>query len=85
MTHFKVIVKRLANRLHASWDRLSATQRLTARGAGLVVLLLGVGGLAGLGAPRPVTAADDAGRGMAAVWSQFRFLHRSLDTTAGIW
>jgi len=74
----------LAQRSAASWERLSATQRLTLRGLGIVVGVLLLGGLAGSRGPRPVVASEEARVYTGtAVRSQFRFLRQSLDATAG--
>jgi soluble lytic murein transglycosylase-like protein len=74
----------LAGRLTAGWGQLSATQRLTLHGMGILTGILLLGGLAGARAPRPVVASEDVATYTGtAVQSQFRLLRQSLDTTAG--
>lgn len=73
----------VASELGASWRRLSATQRLTLHGVGLLGVLVLVGALVGAWAPRGAVASSDEDYTGTAVQSQFRFLRQSLDTTAG--
>jgi soluble lytic murein transglycosylase-like protein len=63
---------------------LSATQQLTLRGVGILVVILAVGFAVGLQAPRAV-ATDEAGGAYTgtAVRSQFNSLQQSLNSTAG--
>jgi len=74
----------LAGRLHAAWQHLSATQRLTLHGVGIVTGVLLLGGLAGTWGPRTLAAASDgAGYTGTAIRTQYQSLRRSLDTTEG--
>ncbi len=84
MIHLKLIVQHIAAAVVETWDRLSATQRLTLRGVGLLGAVLAVGALAGAQAPRALASSDDdeAYTGTA-VQSQFRHLRVSLDITEG--
>lgn len=77
------VLRHVASGLAASWQRLSATQRLTLHGAGLLGALVMLGALVGAWAPRASASLDDAGTAGSAIRSQFRFLRQSLDTTAG--
>jgi len=77
------VLRLVASRLAESWQRLSATQRLTLHGAGLLTALVALGALIGTWAPKALAAPDDPGTAGAAIRSQFRFLRQSLDTTAG--
>lgn len=73
-----------AERMYAAWERLSATQRLTLHGVGVVAGVMLLAGLAGTWGPRAMAAADD---GLAytgtAIRSQYQFLRQSLDTSEG--
>ena len=84
MIHLKLIVQHIAAALVETWERLSATQRLTLRGVGLLGAVLVVGALAGAQAP-PVEASshDDGAYTGTAVQSQFRHLRVSLDLPEG--
>ncbi len=63
---------------------LSATQRLTLRGVGIVVVVVAVGFAVGINAPRAVATNDDGDAYTGtAVRSQFRSLQQSLNSTAG--
>ena len=80
----KLIVRRAADSVADGWLRLSATQRLTMRGLGVVALVLAIGAVAGANAPRADASPDDDGAYTGtAIQSQFRHLRVSLDTTAG--
>ena len=73
-----------AGRIHAAWERLSATQRLTLHGIGIVAAVLLLGGLAGTWGPQAIAAADDGlGYTGTAIRSQFRHLRQSLDASEG--
>jgi hypothetical protein len=84
MIHLKLIVQHVATVVVGTWERLSATQRLTLRGVGLLGAVLVVGALAGAQAPPAEASADDDGAYTGtAVQSQFRHLRVSLDLTEG--
>ncbi len=66
-----------------AWGRLSATQRIMARGVGLVLVMLGLGAIVGGWAPS-ATASDDINvYNGTAVLSEFEHLRSSLDSAAG--
>jgi soluble lytic murein transglycosylase-like protein len=79
----RLIVRRAADSVAAGWLRLSATQRLTMRGLGVLAIVLAIGAVAGANAPRADAASDDGAYTGTAIQSQFRQLRVSLDTTAG--
>ena len=84
MIDIQHVLRGLTGRFSASWERLSATQRLTLHGFGILAAVLLLGGLAGAHGPRPVVASVDAQSYTGtAIRSQFRLLRQSLDTTAG--
>ncbi|UCF40650.1 MAG: transglycosylase SLT domain-containing protein [Gemmatimonadota bacterium] len=84
MIHLKLIIQRFTAAVVETWDRLSATQRLTLRGAALLGAVLVVGALAGAQAPPVEASSDDGGAYTGtAVQSQFRHLRLSLDLTEG--
>jgi hypothetical protein len=84
MIHLKLIVQHVAGAFVGTWERLSATQRLTLRGVGLLGAVLVVGALAGAQAPPAQASSDDDGSYTGtAVQSQFRHLRVSLDLTEG--
>ncbi len=84
MIDIRRLTRAVSDRLRATWQRLSATQRLTLRGAGLVGAVLALASLAGMWGPRAVASADDGlGYTGTAIRSQFGLLRQSLDTTAG--
>ncbi|MDH3456384.1 MAG: transglycosylase SLT domain-containing protein [Gemmatimonadota bacterium] len=84
MLNFQSAARGVGRRVSASWQRLSATQRITVHGAGLLIGVLVLGMIAGSRGPRPVVASDDLSRYTGtAVRSQFRLLRQSLDTTSG--
>jgi hypothetical protein len=84
MIHLKLIVQHVAGAVAGTWERLSATQRLTLRGVGLLGAVLVVGALAGAQAPPAQASSDDDGSYTGtAVQSQFRHLRVSLDLTEG--
>ncbi len=84
MIDIRRMTRAVSNRLGATWQRLSTTQRLTLRGAGLVGAVLALAGLTGMWGPRAVASADDGlGYTGTAIRSQFGQLRQSLDTTAG--
>jgi soluble lytic murein transglycosylase-like protein len=64
------------------WNRLSQTQRLSARGFALFGAVVLVATMVGGWAPRAI-ASDDTTYTGTAVLSEFRRLRASLDTTAG--
>ncbi|MGD2136120.1 MAG: lytic transglycosylase domain-containing protein [Gemmatimonadales bacterium] len=76
------VLGHVLSELGASWRRLSATQRLTLHGAGLLGVLVLLGAFVGSWAPKAAASSDEGYTGTA-VQSQFRFLRQSLDTTAG--
>jgi hypothetical protein len=83
MIHLKLIVQYVATAVVGTWERLSATQRLTLRGVGLLGAVLVVGALAGAQAPPAEASSDDGTYTGTAVQSQFRHLRVSLDLTEG--
>ena len=84
MIDIKHVLRGLGHRFASSWGRLSATQRLTLHGFGILGAVLLLGGIAGESGPRPVVASVDAQSYTGtAIRSQFRLLRQSLDTTAG--
>lgn len=84
MTDIQNVLRTLTARFAASWDRLSATQRLSLRGLAILAGVLLLAGLAGAGGPHAVAAIDDAPSYTGtAIRSEFRLLRQSLDTTAG--
>jgi hypothetical protein len=84
MIQLKLIVQHFVAAVVETWERLSATQRITLRGVGLLGAVLVVGALAGAQAPRVQASSDDGGSYTGtAVQSQFRHLRISLDLTEG--
>ncbi|MGD8726893.1 MAG: transglycosylase SLT domain-containing protein [Gemmatimonadales bacterium] len=84
MIDIQHVLQGLVGRFTASWERLSATQRLTLHGVGILAAVLFLGGIIGGSGPRPVVASVDAQSYTGtAIRSQFRLLRQSLDTTAG--
>lgn len=84
MIDIKYVLRGLTGWLTASWRRLSATQRLTLHGLGIVAGILLLGGIAGASGPRAVKASQDAqGYTGTAIRSEYRLLRQSLDMTAG--
>jgi len=77
----RLIVQNLRDTASDTWRRLSVTQQLTVRGLGILLVVLGIGAVAGARAPDAV--ASDGGYTGTAIQSQFRSLRISLDTTAG--
>jgi len=77
-------MKHLRDAASDTWRRLSVTQQLTVRGLGILLLVLGIGAVAGARAPSAVASDSDGGAYTGtAIQSQFRSLRVSLDTTAG--
>ena len=77
-------MKHLRDTASDTWRRLSVTQQLTMRGLGILLLVLGIGAVAGARAPSAVASDSDGGAYTGtAIQSQFRSLRVSLDTTAG--
>ena len=84
MIHLRLIVQHVAAAVVGTWERLSATQRLTLRGVGLLGAVVVVAALAGIQAPPAQASSDDDGAYTGtAVQSQFRHLRVSLDLTEG--
>jgi hypothetical protein len=84
MIDIRRLTQAVTDRLGATWQRLSTTQRLTLRGVGIVGVVLALAGLAGMWGPKAVATADDElGYTGTAIRSQFGLLRQSLDTTAG--
>lgn len=84
MSYVRDLMTHTRASLGATWERLSATQRLMVHGLGVLGAVLLLGGIVGGSASRAVAADGD---GVAytgtAVRSQFRFLHSALDATSG--
>lgn len=82
-----MVISQLTNRLRASalarWDRLSATQRLSVHGLGMLAGIVVLSGLVGGHANRAVAADDSVAYTGTAVRSEFQRLRMSLDTTTG--
>jgi soluble lytic murein transglycosylase-like protein len=77
-------VHALAGRLTAAWQRLSATQRLTLHGVGIVTGVLLLGGLAGSWGPRSLVAEPDvAAYTGTAARTQYLSVRRELSTAEG--
>ncbi len=80
-------IRSLAHRLKATWldatQHLSATQRLTLRGAGLMIVILLVGTIVGGHAPRAVASSGDGIAYTGTIRSEFLELRQTLDTTSG--
>lgn len=80
----RIIVQNLRDTASYTWRRLSVTQQLAVRGLGILLLVLGVGAVAGARAPSAAASDNDGGAYTGtAIQSQFRSLRVSLDTTAG--
>ncbi len=80
----RLIMQNLRDTASDTWRRWSATQQLTVRGFGILLLVLGIGAVAGARAPSAVASDSDGGTYTGtAIQSQFRSLQVSLDTTAG--
>lgn len=67
----------------SAWGRLSATQRIMARGVGLVLVMLGIGAVVGGWAPSATASDDLSVYNGTAVLSEFEHLRSSLDSATG--
>jgi soluble lytic murein transglycosylase-like protein len=78
MIDLRRALRATAGQMHAARERLSATQRLTLHGAGIVAGVLLLGGMAGAWGPRARAAAEDGlGYTGTAIRSQYRQLRQS--------
>ncbi len=74
----------MTNDRSGNWGRLSATQRLSLRGLGVLGAVVSLGFLVGVRAPRAVATAEGrAAYTGTALLSQFASLRQSLEETAG--